>query len=242
MNEAYVSRFADARIVSHIVSKAADSAACSRLQLIVDHFDFDQIKTIADIGCRYLEQTAEMAMVFPEANLYAFEPVASSYKICLDNLAILTPEMQERIKVYEIALNDKTGPVTFYPADDPAVSSKYKFIPGLNGSFFSKVWTQSETTVQGMRMDDWKRENNIGPIDMLWVDVQGAELDVFKGAEETLKDVKLILTEVGITSYYEGQSLKPEIDAYLISQGFKELTETFSLHFALEGNTIYIKE
>jgi hypothetical protein len=212
------------------------------LQLLVNHYDFDKIKVIADIGCRYLESTAEMAMVFPDATFYSFEPVASSYQTCLENLKLLTPEMQERIHVYELALNDKTGPLTFYPADDPAVSSKYKFIPGLNGSFFSKYWTQTESVVQGMRMDDWKKENNIGPIDTLWVDVQGAELDVFKGAEETLKDVKFILTEVGISSYYQGQSLKPEIDEYLISRGFRELKETFSLHMPLEGNTIYIKD
>jgi FkbM family methyltransferase len=224
------------------VSRAEDSAACNRLSLILNAIDFDSIKAIADIGCRYLEQTAEMAVIFPEATFYSFEPVASSYQRCVASLAELDEQYRKRINVYELALNDTTGPITFYPADDPAVSSKYQFIPGLNGSFFGKSWQQTETVVQGMRMDDWKQQNNIGPIDMLWVDVQGAELDVFKGAEQTLKDVRVILTEVGVSSYYEGQSLKPEIDEYLIAQGFRELTETFSLHFALEGNTIYIKD
>jgi hypothetical protein len=90
-------------------------------------------------------------------------------------------------------------------------------------------------------MDDWRRQNAVGPIDMIWMDAQGSELDVLRGAVETLKDVKVILTEVGLGQYYQGQSLKPEIDAFLMGQGFRELEYGFKQNFQYEGDTIYIR-
>ena len=32
----------------------------------------------------------------------------------------------------------------------------------------------------------------INTVDLVWIDVQGAELNVFKGAKETLKNTKII--------------------------------------------------
>ena len=93
-----------------------------------------------------------------------------------------------------------------------------------------------------MTLDSWRKENNIGAIDLLWVDAQGGELDVFKGAVETLREVKVILTEVGLEAYYQGQSLKPQIDEFLKSQGFRELENGFKQNFKYEGDTIYVRD
>jgi len=236
MNELYTARFA------HAYTLAQNPAAAERLAPLVNLIDFDTVTNIADIGSRFLEQATEFSYIFPNAQVYAFEPVSSSFNTCVANRSKLDPVLRDRIHVYECALSNETKPIKFYPADDPAVSSKYKFIPGLNGSFFGKSWTQTEEVVQAMRMDDWKKIHDVGAIQLLWVDVQGGELDMFQGAEQTLKDVKVILTEVGVSSYYQGQSLKPDIDAYLASQGFRELENSFALHFAYEGNVIYIKD
>lgn len=77
----------------------------------------------------------------------------------------------------------------------------------------------------------------------MWMDVQGAELLVLKGAEELLKRTKIIMTEVGLKPYYEGHTLKVEIDSYLAAHGFVELEGAFQLNgFDYEANTIYIRK
>ena len=244
MNEKY----AVAMVETKDLELVEHANATERLALIFDVVDFDNIKRICDIGSRFLEQTMEMAHIFPEAEFHSFEPVPSSYQTCLDNRSRCPEEVAERISVYEMALNNETKEIPFYPVNNTGsefnvgASSKYRFVEGLNGSFFNKTWNQDEITVKSMRMDDWKQENNIGPVDMIWMDAQGGELDVLKGAVETLKDVQVILTEVGIGAYYQGQSLKPEIDAFLKEQGFRELEYGFKLNFQYEGDTIYIKE
>jgi hypothetical protein len=50
------------------------------------------------------------------------------------------------------------------------------------------------------------------------------------------------MTEVGLKPYYEGHTLKKDIDQLLFSLGFKELDSAFELNgFDYEANAIYIK-
>ena len=224
------------------------AAATDRLILLFDLINFNSIKNICDIGSRFLEQSRELSYIFPDAKVYAFEPVPESHQICCDNLAKLPTEYRDRIKVYNVAVGNEDKTIPFYPVDNTGsefnigASSKYKFIPGLNGSWWDKTWNQTEIQVQQVTLDDHRAKHNIGPIDLIWMDVQGGELDALMGAEQTLKDVKVILTEVGLDSYYQGQSLKPQIDAYMKSQGFRELRNGFRKNFQYEGDTIYVKE
>jgi hypothetical protein len=54
--------------------------------------------------------------------------------------------------------------------------------------------------------------------------------------------VHIIFTEVGLQAYYEGQSLKPQIDEFLASKGFREIVDAFELNgFEYEGNTVYVR-
>jgi FkbM family methyltransferase len=244
MNEKYavaMAETADLELVEH-------NNAFDRLSLLFDVIDFDNFKRICDIGTRFLEQTMEMAHIFPEAEFHSFEPVPGSYQICLNNRSKCPKSVADRISIYEMALNNETKEIPFYPVNNTGsefnvgASSKYRFVPGLNGSWWNKTWNQDEITVKSMRMDDWRQANGVGPIDLIWMDAQGSELDVLKGAVDTLRDVKVILTEVGVDSYYQGQSLKPQIDEFIMAQGFVELPNSFKLNFQYEGDVIYIKE
>jgi len=50
---------------------------------------------------------------------------------------------------------------------------------------------------------------------LLMMDVQGYELNVLKGATETLKHIDYIYTEVNVEEMYEGCALLPDLDNYL---------------------------
>ena len=245
MNEQYADRLLKAPTA---LIDENDSAATNRIVMIFDQIDFGNIKRICDIGSRFLEQTMEMSYIFPDAELHAFEPVPGSYQICLDNKSKLAKEYQDRISIHNVAVGESDKEITFNEVDDTGsdhnvgASSKFKFIPGLNGSFFNKTWNQREIQVQQVTLDGWRKTNNVGTVDLLWVDAQGGELDVFKGAVETLKDVQVIFTEVGLEAYYQGQSLKPQIDEFLKAQGFRELENGFKKNFAYEGDTIYVRD
>ncbi|WP_141719665.1 FkbM family methyltransferase [Roseivirga misakiensis] len=55
---------------------------------------------------------------------------------------------------------------------------------------------------------------------MLKLDVQGFEMMVLKGAENSLKDIVGIQLEMSLTELYKGESLFDDMNAYIVSKGF----------------------
>jgi FkbM family methyltransferase len=60
----------------------------------------------------------------------------------------------------------------------------------------------------------------IGAMDLLHVDVQGSELDVFRSGREKLSSAVAVQTEVSFVPLYEGQPTIGVLDSELRSQGF----------------------
>jgi FkbM family methyltransferase len=69
------------------------------------------------------------------------------------------------------------------------------------------------------------------PIDLLKIDVQGAELLAFKGAVRSLARIRLIWTEVSFRQQYEGSAEFADIYQFLSQQGF----HLYSLHEGFRG-------
>lgn len=75
----------------------------------------------------------------------------------------------------------------------------------------------SRTTLQTTRLDDI---TDLGPLDLLKIDVQGSELPVFQNGRNTLAGAVAVHTEMSFAPLYEGQPLFGEVDAELRAQGF----------------------
>ncbi len=72
--------------------------------------------------------------------------------------------------------------------------------------------------VQTKRLDDIPE---VSGTDFLKVDVQGAEMLVFQGGVNMLKDVLVIHTEVEFVELYKGQCLFSDVDPFLRGLGFQ---------------------
>lgn len=103
----------------------------------------------------------------------------------------------------------------------PAVDTVSLF-PGL-GELMQVVKTIPMPT---KRLDDLME---IGEVDFLKLDVQGAELMVLENAVRTLEHVSVIQCEVEFVELYEGQPLFSDIDAFLRSKGFSFLKFTYTM-------------
>ena len=231
-NQAYLPRIEQAKLLPH-------AQAWQKLLLIGDLIDFDTINCICDVGSRFGEQAIELATIFPQARVHAFEPVPENYHQCLANQQAFE---QPQIKFHNVALGERQALIPFYPVNNLGTehnlgaSSRYRFIEGRNGQFLGKTWFQDQIHVPMRTLDSYALA-----VDLIWMDAQGSELGVLEGSTTTLESVKVIMTEVGIDSYYQGQSLQPEIDKFLTDRGFRELVLARELCHEYEINTIYIR-
>jgi FkbM family methyltransferase len=109
---------------------------------------------------------------------------------------------------------------TFYQCSAAMTSSIFEPNTALLGMFQNLeelVRVVATKRVQTKRLDDIAQARGA---DFLKVDVQGAELMVFQGAEETLRDVLVIQTEAEFVPLYKGQPLFADVDAFLRARGF----------------------
>lgn len=78
---------------------------------------------------------------------------------------------------------------------------------------------KKEETIDTVSLDYFVAQNDVGPVDFIKIDIQGAELDVFQGGKKVLADTLAIVTEVEFIPLYENQPLFGDVSAHLHDQG-----------------------
>ncbi|MSO99085.1 MAG: FkbM family methyltransferase [Rhodospirillaceae bacterium] len=180
---------------------------------------------IVDVGARQLQTVeAYQALVdMGRAYVIGFEP---------DEVACakLNETARPPSRFHAACIGDGSA-ATLYETAFPNASSLYVPNQRLASRFSalpSFVAVRKTTPVNTKRLDDIITEASI---DYLKMDVQGAELDVLKGAPRLLKTALAIRTEVEFIPLYVDQPLFADIDIYLRGQGFQ-------LHILTEPNKL----
>jgi len=168
---------------------------------------------IFDIGSRDCLQSIEFYNAFPNAMIYAFECNPNTLDTCRKNII---PYL-DRITLIEGAVCDYDGEITFHPIDqentksswsdgNPGASSLFKFHDEYNKYHNSKNenYVQKTITTNCHRLDSIIKEFNIPGVDIIWMDLQGAELLALKGLGDHLKTTQYIHTEVTNCNMYCG--------------------------------------
>jgi len=180
---------------------------------------YDLSFTMLDVGARPLKgqflSFYKLLEVFENSRIVAFEV---DRKLCDE----LNGNGNPRVHYYPYALGRAEEVRCFYDTKHPMCSSLYRPNESLIGLYQNLEVAELRDTqlIETMSLDRFCRENQIGPVDFIKIDIQGAELDVFKGAEETLKDVLVIVSEVSFVEIYANQPLFGDVSSYLNSKGF----------------------
>mgnify|MGYP006272030847 CR=1 FL=1 len=82
------------------------------------------------------------------------------------------------------------------------------------------AYLRDTAEIETVSLDELAAEGHFGAIDFVKIDIQGAELDAFRGAEATLGSTVAIVSEVEFVPLYEGQPLFGDVDRALRGQGF----------------------
>jgi FkbM family methyltransferase len=175
--------------------------------------DKRSIHTIIECGSRDGLDTIALEEFFNPDVIYSFECNPESIPVCLGNI-----EGHEKILFSNMAVTNIDGRVKFYPTDmrkspdkNIGASSLFRHTRGL---------VQKEIEVGAVRLDTFMQLQNINHIDLLCMDLQGAEPLAVEGLGERKKDVTYIITEVAGNLNYDGEIPFSKFNEKLIGMGF----------------------
>jgi FkbM family methyltransferase len=129
----------------------------------------------------------------------------------------------DRVATYiPLALGSSTSEQRFYVTNDPFCSSLFPPCDELVSERprLTEMSVQEVTTIQTQTIDDWVSEYDIGDLDHMKIDAQGAELAILEGAARSLSSVRSLNLEVQFSRLYEGTPLFGDIDLFLRERGF----------------------
>lgn len=187
--------------------------------------------TIVDAGCRGGFDAVCNALE-PNVQIIGFEPdPAECRRLQIEHSG------GYNLRVVPLGLGPVRKKAKLHVTSDPACSSLYPPDPALARKRpILAVTNQVATTeIDLVPLDDWIRQENVGPVDYIKVDTQGSDLGVLQGAERTLKDVRILKVEVEFNPIYQGQPLFADIDSYLRPKGFVLWRLENLAHYQLEN-------
>lgn len=196
---------------------------------------------ILEAGAFHGQDSIRMAQHWPQATVYAFEPVPELFTQ-LESATATYPQ----IHPVPLALGATEGTHTFWPSEHPKRPGKHSQAGSLlepqERLQWSPITFNKPISVQTTTIDTWATHNNITHIDLLWLDLQGYELPVMQASPHILKTVQAIWTEVHFVQAYKNQAQYPEVTTWLESQGFTlvgtDFTETTSWFF---GTALFVR-
>lgn len=130
-----------------------------------------------------------------------------------------------RFSVHQCALSDQPGTCSMDVLKWDQSSSLLpvrRDMEAVNSAFDLNIRESIEctvTTLDALLDEHWYS----GTIDLLKIDVQGAELLTLRGGEHTLKQTRFLLTEVSFIPLYEGSCVFDQLHAFLRCRGFSLL-------------------
>ncbi len=173
------------------------------------------IRTVLDVGANEGQFSTMIRGVFPDAAIYAFEPLAD----CQDALRRCLAEAPGS-RIFPVALGAAPQRVPFRRTSFSPCSSFLRPTDRLRGEV-DNLKEEALVEVPIARLDDiLALHPPVGPL-LLKLDVQGYERQVLEGAPRTLADVAILVLEVAFVPLYEQQPLFDDMFLWLRDRGFR---------------------
>lgn len=168
--------------------------------------------TILDVGANVGQFAAVARAHNPEAMIYSFEPI----RACYERLRRVAEACD--LEAFNLGLGSSEGKAEIHVCGYSGASSLYPFT-ARGHALYPDLDMIGTETIQLTTLDQWAPGHLFG-VTLLKIDVQGYELEVLKGAVQTLPLIDAVYAEVNFAEVYEGQPLAEEIVSFMAAQGF----------------------
>jgi len=193
--------------------------------------------TILDVGAHVGQTSNRFRKLFPYSQIYAIEPFPESFRLCKSFF-----KQDLKTKVVNMALSNIDGRQLLHANSSPQTNSILKTDPKA-----AEIWgsnacsTRNIIEVQSETLDTFLDREKIDKVDILKLDVQGAEHLVMEGAKYACKQkaIRAIYAEIITQPTYENQARLDEALKMYFECGF-ELFNTYNHGYTNSGRLCQI--
>jgi FkbM family methyltransferase len=165
-------------------------------------------------------------------NVIFFEPLPHTFKKLKDNIG-------DKSILYETALGNIVGNVEMYVESANQGMSSSILEPEIHKRQYPHIIFNEKITVPITKLDIIIENHNKLEYNFICIDVQGYELEVFKGSINTLNSIDYIISEINRDEVYKECTKVSELDSFLSLYNF-ERVETNWIG-GTWGDALYIK-
>lgn len=163
-------------------------------------------------------------------NVMFFEPLSTTFNRLKENVG-------DKAILVNTALGNTEGNVEMFTETINEGQSSSVLEPEYHLVQHPTIQFNGKETVKITKLDNFisDKEN----FNFINIDVQGYELEVFKGGSEYLKSIDYVMTEVNRAELYKGCAKIEELDEFLGSYGFSRVETNWA--GGTWGDAFYIK-
>jgi FkbM family methyltransferase len=170
--------------------------------------------TFADIGANIGEITLVAAKRLTSGKVLAFEPMPAVFALLSHNVAINNFGC---VTLHNVGLYDRDASLPLYvKRDNPHGTTNH----GVT-SLFSTGTDRQERSVPLLRFDEIAEASGLERLDIIKIDVEGAEMMVLRGAEVSIRRFRpVMIVEISEANFQRAGYSVPEFFQYLHSIGY----------------------
>jgi len=151
--------------------------------------------TLADVGANIGEITLLAAKRLSSGLVLAFEPMPNVFAQLTRNVAL---NKFSSIRLFNLGLYDSNGSLPLFVKNDHPFGTTNEGVTSL----FSTGKDRTETLVPLRKFDDVAGEASLTRLDVMKIDVEGAEWMVLRGAENSIKRFRpVIIAEISAANF-----------------------------------------
>lgn len=217
------------RIGEHMGSQIYWRGAYSGSQLKVLATLLQTGGVFVDLGANQGEFTVFAAnLVGERGRVFAFEPSPVMQQRLLNNVSL---NGFVQVCIEPMAVADKPGSLTlFTPTEAYEDGTTHDGLPTLYAK--TNTAATSAIDVEVTTLDDWQRSRNVARVDVIKMDIEGAELPALQGGIDLIQRFRpfLIIELNEVTSLAAGYTMH-DLAAWLLAQNYE-------LHLIEDGGSL----
>ncbi|MBI3517473.1 MAG: FkbM family methyltransferase [Proteobacteria bacterium] len=191
---------------------------------------------IFDVGASSGHSVERFLSVFERAIIHSFEPQTAAFSTLHHRFGA-----HPGVRVNNVALADRIGIADLHRGSYHEASSLLAFAPDSWWGKSQNVSADGTITVALDTIDHYCAEHAVTTIDLLKLDVQGAEPECLRGAQAMLAAgaVRVVQVEIILHGIYERRGSFAAIEALLAPHGF-HLVTLFDVTIAPRGEILQL--